>query len=518
MAFTNPFRSLKDNKYLQTAGNIAGSVAKSAFQSAGKAVSGTANKVISKSPVLRGGIDAYNTANNILKPKTSTQPAQNQSQNPQMSVATSQQSQQQVPSPSLPRPQQTNMGQPQQQRAEVPGTMNDFFTRQQQAREEQLRKSQELADRQFGLNKQALEGQIPQLDQQLAEFSNATNQQTEALRAKTERSKDTVRDEFGDAQRLAAQTQRETRGDAARRFASLNTSDSFGEGSYTQANENIDSEFNRFTQQNLKQQANRLADLEEGMAAAEREATSALRQKSFEMNTLKGQIQQALAQNDINKASQLNSLYEAAQSDIFEIQGAMENLKFQYDQEANKQNALLSQVAQLSDSFKTTGKPETELDFIFSLQNPEWQKNQIAMAGSGASKPLSGEAAKIVGFTQSGLSSAQTMRSILQQNPNAAFLPGIFNRDFKYAQDNMTDAIGRLRSGGAIGEEEATNLSRLIPSAMDSAELKANKLADFEREMSTVYQRVTNEQAPMTMNQMFGQGQQLPGLDSFIGA
>lgn len=99
---------------------------------------------------------------------------------------------------------------------------------------------------------------------------------------------------------------------------------------------------------------------------------------------------------------------------------------------------------------------------------------------------------------QSGLTSLQKIADTLSSNPNAAKLAAIpggsiaanltGTGEYKAAINNATDVIGRLRSGGAIGQEEEKNFLRLLPQAGDSSDTINYKL----QQLSGVFQSFAN--------------------------
>lgn len=101
----------------------------------------------------------------------------------------------------------------------------------------------------------------------------------------------------------------------------------------------------------------------------------------------------------------------------------------------------------------------------------------------------------------SGLQSVQDIASTLQSNPNAAklsALPGgsltsalTGTGQYKAAIANAVDVIGRLRSGGAIGEQEQKQFKALLPQAFDSPDTAAYKL----NQLQTLFNRFANPTA-----------------------
>lgn len=104
----------------------------------------------------------------------------------------------------------------------------------------------------------------------------------------------------------------------------------------------------------------------------------------------------------------------------------------------------------------------------------------------------------------SGLQSIQDISSTLQQNPNAAklsSLPGgsltsalTGTGSYKAAVANAVDVIGRLRSGGAIGQEEEKQFKALLPQGFDSPQTANYKL----QQLQTLFNRFANPTAAAT--------------------
>jgi hypothetical protein len=107
---------------------------------------------------------------------------------------------------------------------------------------------------------------------------------------------------------------------------------------------------------------------------------------------------------------------------------------------------------------------------------------------------------------QSGLESLQKIADTLQTNPNAAklsSLPGgsitanlTGTGEYKAAVNNAVDVIGRLRSGGAIGQEEEKNFLALLPQTGDNSDTINYKL----QQLASVFQNFANPVAASTAN------------------
>jgi len=103
-----------------------------------------------------------------------------------------------------------------------------------------------------------------------------------------------------------------------------------------------------------------------------------------------------------------------------------------------------------------------------------------------ANKPLSAESAKLISNAQSGLDSIDAMLRTVDKNLGRGVLGGFSNREYKTAQKNLVDVIGRLRSGGAITSDESKTFEDLLPKVIDSDELARTKIANMQRLLTDV--------------------------------
>lgn len=215
--------------------------------------------------------------------------------------------------------------------------------------------------------KEMISGQLPTAEQNFNNFRNDSEADIADLKATGERQKGSAEDYYGEAQRDAAKTYRETQGSNQRMFANLGTVDSRGEGSFQQATENTTSDFNRFTQQTLRAKADKFAEIDSTVATAERQAKAAIRQEASKLEDLKKQIQFALINNDQAMADELTGIAQESEQTIMAIQEAVNGMKYQADLE--KYKIQLQSNDELSPVFLQTGVPQTKADFTWKLNN-----------------------------------------------------------------------------------------------------------------------------------------------------
>lgn len=128
-----------------------------------------------------------------------------------------------------------------------------------------------------------------------------------------------------------------------------------------------------------------------------------------------------------------------------------------------------------------------QLDEIFSpvVDTPKLNATQIQQSNT----------------AQSGIDSLNTIGGIIRKNPNAtkfAALPGgsltqslTGTGEYAAATANAVDAIGRLRSGGAINADEETRFRSLLPAAFDDQDTIEYKL----QTLNNIFSRFANPQA-----------------------
>lgn len=233
------------------------------------------------------------------------------------------------------------------------------------------------------LTNQQLMEQLPVAQEQFDQYKTNTEATIADLLSGGERQKSQTRDYYGEAQRGAAQTLRETQGANQRTFANLGTLDSRGEGSFGQANENTTSEFNRFTQQNLKAQADKLSEIDATVSAAERQARATITQEEQKMRQLARDIQYAVANNDLQTAQSLKEEYTTSQNYIYDIEDTLAQTKYQFGLEQQKLENEIAKVQTFTPEFMATGVPTNQAEYEFIIKNQKDASQYYGTAPSG---------------------------------------------------------------------------------------------------------------------------------------
>lgn len=133
------------------------------------------------------------------------------------------------------------------------------------------------------------------------------------------------------------------------------------------------------------------------------------------------------------------------------------------------------------------------------------QKVRTVLGLDQTDKAMSGEAAKVKEIAESGLRQVNALGSEIQSGNKliGAALPfNIGDRKAGFIQDDLTDLIGRLRSGGAINKDEEERFARLIPGWLDfTQEQKFYKLNELGNKFSGLAKNLKSDQSYVPFKQ-----------------
>lgn len=130
-------------------------------------------------------------------------------------------------------------------------------------------------------------------------------------------------------------------------------------------------------------------------------------------------------------------------------------------------------------------------------------ENAMKFESAGQEKPLSAEASKVMANAQSGLTSLDQVRSMLQSDPSLLGKTAVPFREqlgglgaaalgtssYDTAARNIADVITRLRTGAAITQNEESFYKSQLPQPFDPPETIQQKLQMFEDLFSSVASR-----------------------------
>ena len=118
-------------------------------------------------------------------------------------------------------------------------------------------------------------------------------------------------------------------------------------------------------------------------------------------------------------------------------------------------------------------------------------------------KPLAAEKAKALTLSKGGLKSIQELNDVLKKFDGVvpkfdAAMPEMLKspdaRKIALLSKDLADSIGRLRSGGAINEEELATFKSFIPNAFDDTETVKFKLQKLEEKFRILQTGITGEE------------------------
>lgn len=323
----------------------------------------------------------------------------------------------------------------------------------------------------YNLSQDQLRGMKGSAQEAFNQFEQGTLGGLERVRSAGERNKGNVEEYYGDAQRTAAQARRETQGDAQRRFSALNTIDSFGEGSFKQANENIDSDFNRVTQSLAREKANKLAEIDDEIFAAEDTANQAIQAERVNLQQVLRQIDSSLQQGTIEYQFAEQQALGQYQENVSAIEEWFNGIQYQTESQKLALQTELAKMNSFTPEFMATGVPTNQQEYEFLISNQEAFKNLYpelfgdTSAGEGKNKALtmvnnliSGNVDAISGGFRPG--STPVLNKIFGGGQEAAQWEGLKNL--------LTLARrGELKGTGAVSDFETKMLEKAALAGLD---------------------------------------------------
>lgn len=319
--------------------------------------------------------------------------------------------------------------------------------------EQQNKQGQEYYGQSYGERNRLLQESIPDLQSQMIKTQGNIQKGIESAQKSAEFKKQNAEDQWGESQRLAAQTRAKSEARNRNRFAALGTTSSWGAGSYGQAQENVESDFNRFTQQGLRTKEQNMFEIDKALQDYEIEAQTTLDDLEFQVNSAVRQIQSDMRMNDIEKRNALDSLFSDYQAKVLGVEEGMQGVYADY------YKALESVEANsLSDVFMQTGQPQTEADFKYMTENYEaLEKMKSPQGGQNQGKALSLVNSLLQGNTGAVSGGFRTPGFIAPLVPGAAAA----RADYEGIKNLLSLAErGQLKGSGAVSDFEARMLEK----------------------------------------------------------
>lgn len=369
---------------------------------------------------------------------------------------------------------------PQQQASPVDAqtkALNDFLEsmRAQSAGREQTtlataEREKALLGQRYDLMGQAIQGQIDPLKSNFDRFRANSEADIIDVAKQGEMQKDQARDYYGEANRTAAQARQETSQQAARKFAGQGAIDSAGAGSYREANENIDSEFNRVVAQNAKALAGKQTEIDMAVGQYTRQAKTLIQQEEANLMQQLKAIEIQYADNALAKEQAMLQVFNQAQERVYQIQDRMAEIEQQAMQQ--KQNIALElaklDTTKLSAEFMATGVPTNQTEYEYMIKNADtFEKLGLTSASADQNKGqvvsaiqrlAGGDIAGIV-----GMGKFNPLNQIPGSNAQQTY------NDWKNLQAMLSlESREKLKGSGAISDFESKVLERAANLGLDT--------------------------------------------------
>lgn len=374
-----------------------------------------------------------------------------------------------------------------------------YFDRIKNSYDESLRRREQLAEQNRQANVQSAremydsaiasaKNEIPSIQEGLDRYTNMARQGISNEEQNANAMKTNEENDWGKNQRLLAQAKRQTSGGRERQYAALGTIDSYGTGSFTEANQKDDQAFLEQTNDNLQQKQSRISQIDFSLNKAKQDVESKILEKAAETQNRIREINSSITDNEQMKGQALRQAYLQFQQEVTGIKDEFEGLKMDaegqkmnYMQELQKNQGESDYVNNLSQDFLTSGKPKTMNDIMYITKNPQGAKTLMDSFKSSAGSEQARASAKDSNIARQGVSEIDSIYNNIGARRD---LNPFSNQQYKSSISNITDLIGRMRSGGAITIDEEKRFKTLLPTFIDNDQTAKAKLDKLKREFA----------------------------------
>jgi len=375
--------------------------------------------------------------------------------------------------------------------------------KQKQQAQERLNRSKANTITSYDEKGRLLKESIPMLQNQFAKTQQYFDTGNTNALNKANIAKENIEVEAGSAQRQNAETLRTGQRNIANRFAGLNTSDSYGAGSHVQAQENVQSDFNRLTAENLRQKTNQKAAIDQQLVDYQTSAEKELNGVKAKLDTVIMQIQSDITMNDLQKQNAIDSTIADYEDAVNGIDTSMNKILQDY-----QLKLMELEKTSLSPEFMQTGKPQNESDYKFLVENSEKYDKYGAMLGKtgGSGDQSQNSKTKALKIAQKIKDSSNYAKSGITGLMRMA-MPGSSRRVEGLLQQLTTELqledVKRLRGQGTITDAEREILANSI-SALDLDQKHPGRskltLEDFNNEIQNMIDKLSAETEKSTTN------------------
>lgn len=357
----------------------------------------------------------------------------------------------------------------------------------------------------YGERQRYLQDYIPRLQQQFAQAKTGVEEGIGLAEGDAAMARDRAEDDWGTAQRQAAMTRRESEARTAGKFAGLNTSDSYGFGSHGQAQENIESDFNRFTQEGIKQKQQNFHEIERALQDYTLQARQQINQMESSLNEAIMQIESDMNMNDIEKRNAISQLATDYQDGVLAIQENLQDIQYQYEM-AQQEMAK----TQLSPEFMQTGVPQNENDYMFYMKNYDTYKDMMG----GGEKPDQKLTEKQQSYVSAANIAQQALDRLASGSANTGYFQGklgglgeTLGTNSKSQQAYRSD-IAAMRTmiqnallGANMSPQEMQQIMSAIPQDTDAKNIAIAKLEALIRNLPMMAGQTQYQQQQIDPNQ-----------------
>lgn len=344
-----------------------------------------------------------------------------------------------------------------------------FQTNQIGAVDQQYNTDKDFLQKQYDARLAYLNGQVDPLKQNFEKYKGDVQAGVNDQVAATDQLKQNLNTQFGTSQRDRASVRRDLQGAREKQYAALNSIDSAGTGSFTEANTNDDAAFQRDT-------ANAISARDQGLSQADRDLAGYKRQAQGLIDTENSKLQDSIRQIMADTSTTQAEKDYAIQSAYNQAKAQKQSIMDQF-----MQKKLETTATGLSQGFMTTGIPQTAADYDYYVKNPKGVEAVKSVIGGVSGSP---EKQNLVGLidelTKSDLGSVSGLGQYAPWNG----IPGsgaqlTSNKLNQLLSSLSLDNRTKLQGSGAISDFEArmlANASSSLGRNLSPEDLKAQLL------------------------------------------
>jgi len=247
-----------------------------------------------------------------------------------------------------------------------------------QQRQEDIRVAQENYD----TTNRSLQASRSNLDNLMSGIRSRSAASSARLNTQAEANKENARVESGQSQRQLMEDRRQLQAQKEKQYAALGTIDSYGTGSFQSANENINNDFLRMTNENKRLLEKNLFDIDQKLFDAKAGIEEQLATEESKYNDAIIQIENSNMLNEAQKAQLIRSAQIKFETEKTNIYDKYDTLRLTAEKEKVDAQAKLDEakvadqklqvlLGSASDTFIKTGIPSTAEDQFLIMKYPK---------------------------------------------------------------------------------------------------------------------------------------------------